>query len=265
MIAVFGSKGLLGSWLCALYPKEVIGFSREEVDITRSDQVQKALEDIRPDVVINAAGIVKSRDNAADFFKINAEGPRVIMNACDNLGIRMLQVSTDCVFKGDRGNYKETDTPDAEDAYGVSKMMGEIDRHPHLTVRMSFVGWPDMGDRGLIAWLAHQKDYSIVPGYVNSLWNGLTVWAAAKYLMELAYLPVYGIAHLHGQTVSKCDLLSAVTQLYEWRYKIEPVDQPVKNLTLFTSRSDLPYLPGTYNFEESVREMQKWAIKIFPL
>lgn len=264
MIVCFGSKGMLGSWLCALYPKEIVGFSRAEADITDYQQVKAALDAVKPDVVINAAGVVKSRYNT-DYFGVNAEGPRVIALACDEKNIRMVGVSTDCVFKGDRGDYGEADTPDTEDAYGVSKLMGEVFYRPHLTVRTSFVGWPDPAGRGLLAWLTQQKYNSIVPGYANVLWNGLTVWAMCHYLVELAHSPIYGVMHLHGQTLSKFHLLETVNKVYGWDYSISPVNEPVLNRTLRTVRSDVPYIPGTYNFEESTGEMAKWENRILAL
>lgn len=252
---------MLGSWLCSLYPKEVIGFSRAEADITNLQQVQAALESVKPDVVINAAGVVKSRYNT-DYFGVNAEGPRVIALACEEKNIRMVHVSTDCIFKGDKGNYGETDAPDTDDAYGTSKLMGEVFYRPHLTVRTSFVGWPDYGGRGLLAWLKGESLLARVPGYDRVLWNGLTVWAMCQYLMELAHAPIYGVMHLHGQTLSKFHLLETVNKVYGWDYFIYPTDEPVLNRTLRSVRSDVPYIAGTYNFEESVGEMRKWENRI---
>lgn len=261
MILVTGSKGMLGSWLCSMHPKDTIGCSRADLDITNYHQAHAVLNSIKPDVVINAAGVNKAVHNT-DYFSTNAEGPRILATICSEMSIRLIQMSTDCVFKGDRGGYGETDTPDTEEAYGVSKLMGEVIYRPHLTVRTSFVGWPDPAGRGLLAWMKSQSAGSYMPGYDQAIWNGLTVWGLCKYLLELAYSPIHGVIHLHGQTLSKYHLLQTANEVFDWNYNIYPVQEPVLNRTLRTVRSDVPYISGAYNFHESCREMQKWEHKI---
>src|SRR5687767_11789602 len=114
MIVVLGADGLLGSWLCARHAKDTIGFTHKELDITNAVRVFDKLEELEPDAVINCAGITKQGNYATDeMVSVNALAPHTIANTCDLLGIKLIQVSTDCVFSGNRGGYKETDKPDA--------------------------------------------------------------------------------------------------------------------------------------------------------
>lgn len=264
MIVVLGSGGLLGSWICAKYPKETIGYSHKELDITDRVAIKNVLSEHRPDAVINCTGIVKMRsDEQALMWEINAKAPRTLAMICDDVGTKLVQVSTDCVFSGSRGLYHEYDFPDAKDIYGVSKKAGEIIWEPHLTVRTSFIGWPDPTMRGLLAVLRTSSNIHF-PGYVNRMWNGMTTWAVADYLIEYAYSRVSGVVHVFGQTVSKYELLKTYIEVFDlvkYGYKIIPeIVEPV-NRTLSSGRQDRIHIPGTINLEESMRGMRSWEKK----
>lgn len=255
MILVFGSQGLLGSTLCRLYPKDTIGASKADCDISWNYDLRRFIERVRPDAIINCAGIVKSRTVPVQYrYRVNTAAPILMADICDDLNIRFIQMSTDCVFDGARGGYVETDTPTPEDSYGVSKLGGEVIREPHLTVRASFIGWPDPNGRGLIAWLMSKAGRS-VPGYTEVMWNGLTVTSLASYLIEVAYSPITGLRHIFGETVSKFDVLTAVNAIYGLGCNIVPTNEPVKNMTLRTVYNDLPYIPDTFNLYDQVRIM----------
>lgn len=232
MIAILGADGLLGSWLCYKYRREAFGFSHKELDITDESYVYHALKALQPDGVINCAALTNKRNvNPEQRMDVNARAPHTLAKICNDLGIKLVQVSTDCVFSGIHGNYTELDTPDADDNYGWTKAQGEVIETPHVTVRASFVGWPDPKQRGLISWLYNSPQH-VIEGYKNVWWNGLTAHALATHLMDLAYDYETGIVHVYGETISKYELLSIVRDVYGWGKAIVPVDVPVKNLTL---------------------------------
>lgn len=263
MILVFGD-GLLGTHLCAKYQKDTILVSHKECDITDSRRVFETIANIMPDAVVNAAGLVRGRGTTKQFLEVNGFAPWNIVEACDTLGCKLIHISTDCVFNGSRGRYTEQDQPDElQDVYGWSKSQGEITYSPHLTIRTSFVGLPDPKGRSLLGWLVGHKPGSVVDGYTNQLWNGLTTLALADYIMEFAYSRHFGLAHLGGQIVSKYEVLNIVTREFELPYKINPVeiDGPLDR-TLKSTRADIDYIPGTSNFSEMIREMQKWHTRI---
>lgn len=260
MILVTGADGLLGAWICFKHSKDVIGLTRKDLDITDEVNVLKTLRSFQPDAVINCAGLTDNRGimiNPEERIAVNAEAPQVMSKICDMLGIRMIQVSTDCVFKGDKnGGYTEMDIPDADDNYGWSKSQGEIDRAPHLTVRTSFVGWPDTKMRGLIAWLRVTSRTQVL-GYANVRWNGLTAPLVADYLVELAYTRHTGIMHLFGSSMSKYDILTQVKEVYRWAYPfVVPSSVPVSDRTLDSIRTDRIILPNTFDFRAQLEEMK---------
>lgn len=265
MILVTGANGMLGSHLCARYSKDTIGFTHRELDVIDDDSILTILSRIRPEVVVNCAGLTRV-DNVDPYqvHLINTVAPRSLAYWCDELKIRFIQISTNCVFTGRiGGQYTEYEEPNAKDLYGRTKAQGEVYDYEYrdsLTIRTSFVGWPDPAGRGLLAWLWKQPKNRPVRGYKNSLWNGLTVTALADYIAELAYSRTTGMLHLVGQTVSKYDVLKTVDELYEWGHEIVPVDIPVENKTLKNIRNT-QYLPGTSNFEESCRIMRNEGMR----
>jgi dTDP-4-dehydrorhamnose reductase len=254
-ILVFGAEGLLGHWLCRKYPDKVIGLPRSECDITDHWQIERALETYMPSAVINAAGIVRKRASDAHLYRVNSFAPHKLADLCEQHFIRMIQVSTDCVFDGSIGKRKEHDPLQLSDSYSSSKAAGEIYNEPHLTVRTSFVGWPDPKGNGLLSWFFSQTEP--VMGFTNVLWNGLTASILADYLVTLAQGKQTGVMHLFGETISKFELLSLVNTVYELDNVIVPVDLPVKDMTLGTERDDQPKIP-LHTFREMLGEMRYW-------
>src|SRR5690606_2876677 len=109
-----------------------------------SSAVEELLDSLRPDVIINAIGVVKQSGAIGDVKQtlwINGMLPHLLTVANPNPAGRVIQISTDCVFKGDQGNYPRSLAPDARDLYGRSKQVGELLQAPHLTLRTSIVGF----------------------------------------------------------------------------------------------------------------------------
>lgn len=259
MIVVLGADGLLGSWLLAKHPRETVGFTHKELDITDSEQVFDKLEGAAPEAVINCAGITRLGQHTVDeVVSVNALAPHRLATVCDLLGIRLVQVSTDSVFSGAKGNYAENSKPDASDLYGTTKYRGEVTRTPHVTVRTSFIGWPDPKGRGLLAWL-HSKQGQQVQGYANALWNGLCVTELSNALVEIAYGHQRGIIHVHGEPITKYEVLQLVRDAYGWSVSIEPVDTPKVDKTLASNWSNAFKI--TKPLEDQILEMVAWEKK----
>jgi len=234
-ILVTGATGMLGKEIVNKgrgVGISMVAKSHEELDITDMGTVESVLSGEKPDILINCAGIVRGRsdNNSKTFYAVNGEGPAKLAALCDHHGIKMVQSSTDCVFNGDKPHV-ESDKPNALDIYGKSKIQGEIDRPPHLTTRCSFIGF---GKRGLLSWLTSQEGE--VYGYVNSLWNGLTVSYAAQNIIDFAIKDVTGIVHLFGKDTTKYDILMAANEAFKLGLNIIPINKPVEDHRLRTEK-----------------------------
>ena len=260
-IIVIGA-GLLGSHIAKVYDLPVL--SHEDIDITEPFDIDAVLVKYRPNVVINAAGIVPKSPVYMDVMqtlKVNAQGPKLLASACDEWGSRLVQISTNCVYSGNKGGYDEVEIPNPPDLYAMSKYLGEVTEYPHLTVRTSFVGYPDPKGRGLLAWAAQQSQ---VVGYDKYMWNGLTATELARVLMEVVIpLKLSNIIHLFGPTLSKYDLLQQAKEVYQWSYHLvkesDVEENPhQKNMTLM---SELPDIQTKKSFQQQLEEMRElWRI-----
>lgn len=259
-ILVFGAGGLLGSHLCALYPKDTIPILRKECDITRQDQVHDTLHKHKPKVVVNCAGVVKgqARIHPEWMEQVNAQGPQIIARECDELGIKLIHVSSDCVFGDHADSPTEETVPKAKDIYGRSKAAGEIVRSPHLTIRTAFIGWPDPNERGLLSWLFYRE--SPVPGYTHAFWNGLTTLRLAEWIVDHAHSSLDGLAHIFGQKLSKYQTLKLANHVFDWGKQIDPLVEPHIDRVLATVRQDTA-LP-TETLEEMLVDLRKQGRRI---
>jgi dTDP-4-dehydrorhamnose reductase len=192
------------------------------LDITHERDVFSLFDRIRPQTVINCAGLTKALcSDIALAWSVNAVGPRLLLAASERVGARLIHVSTDCVFRGDHGPYDEHSAPDAADAYGQSKLAGETEEPPHLTVRSSFIGTESGTRHGLLAWFLSQSGE--VTGFKNHLWSGLTAPELARILLLLAErADVTGLVHVHGEDTNKANLLRLLKHAY--RIDIEVVE-----------------------------------------
>src|SRR5262249_9378373 len=114
-----------------------------EVDARDFDRVMAVAGSFKPEALIHCVGLVEQRPNAKSSvlaIQINSLFPHQLRDLCEDLGARLIHFSTDCVFSGHTGNYRESDVPDATDVYGRSKLLGEVTEAPGLTLRTSIIG-----------------------------------------------------------------------------------------------------------------------------
>ncbi len=203
-------------------PARIIG----GVDALRFESVVRAVAAARPDVVINCVGLIKQRADAADpllALDINARFPHQLAALCAAAGARLIHISTDCVFDGQRGLYTEDDPLTAQDLYGRTKALGEVTDQPHaLTLRTSLVG-RELGTRyGLLEWFLAQP--GPVPGYTRAVFSGFPTGEVAAILRNYV-LPrpaLCGLYHLAAAPISKYDLLTLFNAAYGRGVEIVP-------------------------------------------
>jgi dTDP-4-dehydrorhamnose reductase len=192
----------------------------------RPDSVEHTLERVRPDVVVNCIGIVKQRPAAQDpvaSIAVNALFPHLLAQTCRQRGVRLIHVSTDCVFSGRKGNYTEQDTPDAEDLYGRTKLLGEVSGDGCLTLRTSMIGRELGTSYGLLEWFLRQEGRT-VRGFTRAVFSGFTTLALARVVAWIIteHTELTGLWHVATEPISKFDLLTLVQRVYGLQVEIEP-------------------------------------------
>jgi dTDP-4-dehydrorhamnose reductase len=218
-----------------LDPDRLIG----GVDGAALDTVVRAFAVARPDAVVNAIGIVKQLPLGKDAIAsltINSLLPHRLGQLCSAAGARLIQVSTDCVFSGRRGGYRETDPPDPEDLYGRSKLLGEVDA-PHLTIRTSIVGRELTTAHGLLEWFLSNRGRR-VQGYSGVVFSGLPTGALAQLLADVIerHPGVAGLHHVSVEPIDKHQLLTLWRDAYGLPIEIEPFDAVRNDRSLDSTR-----------------------------
>jgi dTDP-4-dehydrorhamnose reductase len=182
------------------------------------------LDAFAPDVVINCVGIVKQRREAAESIpsiEINALAPHKISGICKDRGIRFIHVSTDCVFDGKTGGYKESDPCNVSDIYGLTKYLGEVHESNAITLRTSIIGHELSRKTGLLDWFLAQTD--TVKGFKNAIFSGLTTreLAAVIDMLVTSHPDACGLYHVSSDPINKFDLLRLFKEVYARSVEIE--------------------------------------------
>jgi dTDP-4-dehydrorhamnose reductase len=199
------------------------------VDALDFGTIEQAVDAAQPDVIVNCIGVVKQSDaiaQAVSSIQLNSLLPHQLAALCALRGMRLIQLSTDCVFSGRRGNYSEADLPDPVDLYGRSKLLGEVDSPGCLTLRTSIVGWELEHHRSLLGWFAAQRGKTI-KGFRQAIFSGLPTAELARLIGLLIeqHPQLAGIHHVAGEPIDKFDLLSQLKLTLGWSdIDIQPDD-----------------------------------------
>jgi dTDP-4-dehydrorhamnose reductase len=200
----------------------------EGIDAEHFDTVAGAVRAIRPDVVVNAVGVIKQVAGgkaAVPAITLNALFPHRLAEVSGEIGARFITFGTDCVFSGRQGPYKETDTPDATDIYGRSKLLGEVVGAGCLTIRTSIVGRELRGGYSLFDWFISQRGKA-VKGFRGALYTGVTTGTAADIVARIVreQPDLSGLWQVAGPAISKFDLLGLVRDAMGLDIVLEPDD-----------------------------------------
>lgn len=221
------------------------------VDVLRTGELVRVFADFHPEAVVNAVGIVKQRPAAKESIpsiEINALFPHKLAELCVAANTRLIHMSTDCVFSGRKGNYREDDPADPEDLYGMSKYLGEVHEKNSLTIRTSIIGIELSRKRSLIEWFLAQK--GLVKGYRNAIFSGFTTIELSRIMERLLtnYPHASGVYHVSSNAISKHDLLMIVKNKLDLSTEIVPDSEFHCDRSLDSSRfrHDFNYTPPTW-------------------
>ncbi|MGX5201602.1 dTDP-4-dehydrorhamnose reductase family protein [Aliikangiella sp. IMCC44632] len=229
------------------------------IDVSNLEAVDSWLASEKPDVVINCIGLIKQHDISkqhVDAISVNALLPHLLANLCAKNNARLIHFSTDCVFTGEKGNYTEADIPDAQDLYGKSKHLGEVDYAPHLTLRTSIIGHELNSSVSLVDWFLSQT--KSVSGYSKAVFSGLPTCFVAKVLAEniLKNLKLTGLYHLSVNPINKYDLLTLVAKIYNKSIEINKSDKLVIDRSLNSTRLKADASLSVPSWEQLIVDMK---------
>lgn len=245
-VLVLGADGMLGHRMARVLAETdaVLGSVRSAppaawarlcpgVELAVGEEVQALLDRFAPDAVVNCVGLVKQRPgDEALFEEVNARLPHRLAGLC--APARFVHFSTDCVFSGRRGGYRIEDPPDATDAYGRSKLAGEVDLPHALTLRTSLIGWELKNRHGLLEWFAGNRGRT-VKGFRRAVFSGLSTETAARLVAAVLHRhpDLRGVWHVAADPVDKFTLLSDLRDALGWTdTRLTPDDEFVCDRSL---------------------------------
>lgn len=199
--------------------------SFDGIDVRSTESLLATFSAFKPDAVINAVGIVKQRSSAKEAIpslEINALLPHRLAQLCKAVGARLIQISTDCVFSGRAGNYSESSEPDAEDLYGRTKLLGEVDEAGCMTLRTSIIGRELARKTGLLEWFLAQR--GTIRGFTNAIYSGLTTLELSRVIRNILEhsSEAHGLYHVSTAPISKHDLLTMIKEHLALQIEIVP-------------------------------------------
>lgn len=235
---------------------------RVGVDVEHPDSLMQAFAAVRPAIVINCVGVVKQLSDANDplvALPINALLPHRLARLCEVAGARLIHVSTDCVFSGSVGNYREDQPADALDLYGRSKLLGEVDRPHAVTLRTSIIGHELGSAHGLVGWFLSQE--KSVKGYTKAVFSGFPTVELARIMRDVVVprTDLHGLYHVSSAPIAKYDLLCRIAQTYGKVIDIIPDDRLVIDRSLDSTRfrQITGYVPPSWS--ELIDQMHRFA------
>lgn len=272
-ILVIGSRGMAGhivfKYLTELNTYEVFGIARNvekedlifNLDINNTIGLNKILE-LQFDVIINCIGILNknAEDNPHKAIWYNSYFPHYLEHITRETKTKVISISTDCVFSGDKGSYTESDFKDGRGFYAQSKALGEIINSKDLTIRTSIIG-PELNKNGigLFHWFMNQTGQ--INGYSDAYWSGITTIELAKAINEIILQDLTGLVILAASPkIDKYNLLKIINFHFKnSSVKINSDSKYKVDKSMLSVRSDFNY--EVPSFETMILEMRDWIKK----
>lgn len=267
-VLVLGSTGLIGHQVYNYlnsnsdYELSNISYRKKLQDDTilldmRDEKVfLDTIVRINPDIIINCIGILigGANENPENAIFINSYMPHRIMRIADDINAKLIHISTDCVFSGDKKEpYIETDEKDGKDTYAKAKGLGEIINDTHLTLRTSVVG-PELKSNGeeLFHWFMSQQ--GTINGFTKAIWSGVTTLELAKAIKWAIDNDITGLYHItNNQYINKYELLNLFKKHTNKDITINKVDGKEVDKSFLDTRNEINYNIPSY--EIMIKEM----------
>ena len=201
-----------------------------------------------------------AEDNPELAIWFNAYLPHLLASFGNKYKFKLIHISTDCVFSGKKGSYKEDSIKDGIGFYAQSKALGEIVNSQDLTFRTSIIG-PDLNPNGigLFNWFMSQE--LKINGYSQAYWSGVTTIELAKGINESINDDLVGLYHfVNNSKICKYDLVKEFNLVFkQGEIDINPLSDYVVDKSLICTRSDFNYSVPSYKV--MIKEMKEWMVE----
>ena len=198
----------------------------DNIDLTDFNCLSRILNELRPDIILNACGITIRRGVEkikSNTILLNSALPHFLNEWVSVNNKRLIHFSTDCVFSGKKGDYLDTDIKDAYDLYGSTKSLGEIiDSDFAITLRGSMIGRELENKTELFEWFLKQTNKNI-KGFSEVIYSGITTVKMAEIILTLidCHPNLAGIYNISSMPITKFDFLKLCNEHFDVNAIIE--------------------------------------------
>ncbi len=284
-ILIFGVTGMLGSCLYKYFSNlndcQAIGvlrnlnkkfhFNESSAskiivfdDYNKFDKLEELIKGIKPDYIVNCLGVIKQKINKSkpeNTVFINSYLPHLIDKLTQSYNFKLIHFSTDCVFDGNLGSYKETDIPLPQDFYGLSKLLGELETKNTLTIRTSIIGHELESNFSLVNWFLSSKNH--VNGFTKAIYSGFPSVEIARIIHKfiIPNKSISGIYNLSSNPISKYELLKIISAQYKHKIDIVPDETVVIDRSLDATRFNLKTKYICPSWPKLIKDMYQFQSK----
>lgn len=271
-------QGFLGSYLSNVAKTKKFqvfqgSFSNHiKIDIRNIESIENIVRKIKPDLIINCAALTDINNiekNSKNAYQVNAYGAENISKITSKYSKRLIHISTDSVFDGKRGNYRENDKPNPINEYSKSKKLGEDlikeNLDDYVIVRTNFYGNHNK-KKFLFNWIIENyKQNKKFDGFTNIFFNPLEIENLSLSLLELSELEYTGILHMgSNKTYSKYEFAKIIGEKLEYNYELLSKKE-VKDEELIAKRPHNPTLSNELSkkiIKNPFYNLETWLEKI---
>lgn len=266
-VLLLGQDGMLGHKLSQVLNEDstfkVYGTSRNHNNpksiffdpLENFNVLNDIIINYRIDVIINCIGILNHHNDETKLLEINSIFPKKLESLLIKSEVKIIHLSTDCVFNGENGNYSENSVPNAKDLYGKSKFLGEINNSKDLTIRCSIIG-PELKNNhntGLLNWYLKSIDNDSINGYANVYWSGTSTLRLSNLIVHSIKNKLTGLIHVCvPQKISKLALLKLFNSYSKIKVEIQPCEEPHYDKSLISNNNQLCV---NSDYKEIIKEM----------
>ena len=238
IVVILGSSGMLGSAITEVLTSKlgkIIEVNRSGISVVNGNECMaidaaekqdfaQFFDGLRIDYIVNAIGMIKqviNESNPSDLQKaqaINCDFVSALNQYSESREVPVIQIGTDCVFSGARGNYVESDMFEATDVYSKTKIAGELNSPSSMILRTSIIGREVKSSHSLLEWILSQERNSQVNGFINHFWNGITTYHFANLVSGIIESKGFLSGTFHvipSGTISKYELLKSITANFQ--------------------------------------------------
>jgi dTDP-4-dehydrorhamnose reductase len=272
-VLVLGCKGMAGHvikhYFESLGGYQVWGVARGvkaeanliSLNVSNTKKLENILKKTSFDVVINCIGLLNkiAEDNHELAVWYNSYLPQLLASYGKKYNFKLIHISTDCVFSGNEGGYKENSFKNGIGFYAQSKALGEVHNCKDLTFRTSIIG-PELKQNGigLFHWFMNQSDE--VFGFSEAYWSGVTTIELAKGIHEAIKQDLNGLYHfVNNSKICKFDLVKEFNSTFrDGEINIISKSDYKVDKSLINTRNDFNYTITSYQI--MIKEMKNWIL-----